>query len=438
MTTFQKVTGAIAAVLLAILMAIGLFAYTQQIKIVNVADWNAGTRELRLAATMPQCSCLTLSARKERSSAGKVADLISRLTTGHLAKEKTPDLDHLALVVRRRGVVGADKVRVLSSLQNQWIFAFDWAGAELGEYYALQGYETEAKDNTHIKEGSAPVDLSAIFDMNATEPRSCQTITCPFDDLEMDAALGTNIGQNEIETAFTGVRIGRANRVIEAQATGKYRGAPGDCGCMLLQIISAPVRLTASLNASQLGDLTFTEKDTLVAIPFDYATTRGSDFYVISASAIQDSVASNDVNLGGKIARSYTDRPITNYVRLVGQLDGMECRDDAAVYTIGSMNSGTTQLEVTNQPSTNASISSGTKQPSGQPVQPGTTPLPPVVTPERLPPCTYQEGVSSGHVEGHMNLVGNAPKVHKTTTTSAAGLPSQAQPGASTPGKQGQ
>jgi hypothetical protein len=372
---------------------VGVTLYQNQITIEEIAVWDDRGNELRLAATMPSCGCLTL---KPTGSAMPEMILAARLNDSPGWFSQVP---------------------LKKPFPEALVFAFDWAGSDLGDRYQIQAFQLPPQSTasagpsttTSTEPGSAatssipadarPLDMSAHFTMEALPQRSCDDLQCRFGDLGLNKALAQNVGQNAVASSFTGVRVGRNNRVIEAQATGRHRGAPGDCGCMLLDVFGLPadgkLTLTSSISTTSAGDLTFRNAGALVRIPFDYGATRGDDAYVISVE-------------GG-------ERQITDYVRVLGQLDGMECSGSAAEF-LGIRGGTVGAVAGTGQIATNDSVTSAAPLPAAAP-----TAAPPILT----PPGALQTPVPSERFEilrlrcpykieggeGSMNLVRTATKL---------------------------
>jgi hypothetical protein len=183
----------------------------------------------------------------------------------------------------------------------------------VGSVYEVKGHPL--KPGTTEVDESVSLDMNALFTMDAVVQRSCSDIgrtSCPWTTLDLHQALGEHSVVDGTDSAFTGVRVSSSGRVLQAQATGRYRGAPGDCACMLLQVI-APVTLEATLDNASRGQLRLDQPGVLVGIPFDYAGPRGDQFYSLKTT-------SGDA--------------VTDYVRVMGELDGMTCEADAARFKV--------------------------------------------------------------------------------------------------------
>jgi hypothetical protein len=391
---FRMAFWLVLAAILAVAGYVVVKVYQNRIKIEEIAVWDGRANELRLAATMPSCGCLTL---KPTGSQMPEMILAARLNDSPTWFSQVP---------------------VRKPFPDSLVFAFDWAGSDLGDRYQIQAFElpkptsgssdapstktSPGADSTaasSIPAGALPLDMSAHFEMEALPQRSCDEVQCRFGDLGLNKALAENVGQNAVASSFTGVRVGRNNRVIEAQATGRHRGAPGDCGCMLLDVFGLPadgkLTLTSSISGTIAGDLTFRKAGALVRIPFDYGGTRGDDTYVISVE-------------GG-------ERQITDYVRVLGHLDGMECSGSAAEF-LGIRGGTGGAVAATGQAVTSDSVTSSTRLPAGAPTAAPTVITPPGAQQTPVPPerfdvlrlrCPYKiEGV-----DGTMNLVRTATKL---------------------------
>lgn len=437
-----------AALLFMGMVGVVMFAYTRQVKVVNIAEWSSANRELRLAATMPMCSCLALT-KATPTRTRRMTRAVRRLLALRLESEALhEDYGDIALVARRAGAPDAPAIKNLSSAESQWSFAFDWAGSELGDYYSVQAYRT--RDGTRKQLVGRPLDLDMLFDIDASESRTCEWLTCSFGDLLMNQALGDQVGQNTVAAAFTGVRVVRDGRVIEAQATGKSRGAPGDCGCMLLEVFNAPVKLSATLNGANRGELVFNfdpsqpDQRARVLIPFDFAGRSGEDYYVISALAptvVVSQQTGQRFNLGpgaGQIQETtralteqFTERQIEDYVRVLGQLDGMRCESDAARFVLSKDSGPPSAAQVTTdtaqamQPATTAAQPQQPAAPQAtQPAPQSTLPSMSAARSLSIISCPYEIENIKGRIEGSMKLTAVA-----TLETPAASASSNVDPG---------
>ena len=393
---FRVASWLVLAAILATGGYVALKLYQNQIKIEQIAVWDGLGDQLHLAATMPSCACLTLTPTEPESEMPEVI----------LAARLNDSPDWFA------------KVHVRKPFPDTLVFAFDWAGSDLGDRYTVQAFapdptKTSTSSGATSSEGvSAPfsipgfkrIDMSAYFAMSALPQRSCDEVQCRFGDLGLNRALSENVGQNAIAASFTGVRTGRNNRVIEAQATGRHRGAPGDCGCMLLDVFRLPankeLRLAASISGTSAGNLIF-NKAGLVRIPFDYGGTRGEDAYVINMEA----------------GEGETERQIADYVRVLGHFDGMECSGSAAEFLNVSGGTGGA-MAATGQAITNASVTDATRLPAGAPAAAPTVLTPPGAAQTTLPPGQFDDILRlrcpykiEGAVGQTMSLVRTATKL---------------------------
>jgi hypothetical protein len=294
--------------------------------VVNVADWDPKTRALKLAAPMPSCACLTLRPRDRSAVVPQISHLWSRITGLRFGRDPLLDPKDVILVSRlNQGTTMGQMALRHTEVKGTWAFAFDWAGSAIGSNYEVRAYgvkeEVDAAGGKHLvpDQDVGPLDMNAMFTMTALLEKGCveqELNECPWGDLALNGATGSAIGQNNIESSFSGVRFARQDRVLEAQATGKYRGSPGDCGCMLLQTIRAPFTLSGAMSGTALGQLVIGQAGTLLGIPYDYAGPRGDAFYELTVN-------------GG-------DERVSDYVRVLGELDGMECLSDAATFTLAS------------------------------------------------------------------------------------------------------
>lgn len=439
MSRLRTFSALITAAVLVFTLSVIVFAYTRQVKIVNVAEWNSGAREVRLAATMPMCSCLTLS-RPSQATMQRLARAGRRLQWS--GSDGIDDYGRIAITTRQRGG-SAQNVQRLDGNESQWSFAFDWAGAELGDYYTLQAHLLNDKNQVDVNSG--PLDMDQVFDISASESRSCEKLTCPFGDLLMNQALGESIGRNKSQTPFTGVRIGRGNRAIEAQAAGRNSGAPGDCGCMLIQVIKAPLKLSATLNGVSRGELTFNTAGAMVRIPFDFAGLLGDNYYVISATAperIRPAAASGEPSDAAPIpstglaqqqstqyvrelSEQFTERQITEYVRILGQLDGMQCHKSEAQFVASNTRASDVQAFGPTIPTAPSVPSSNTQTGDVQASGPPAPTLDDAIAAAGLGiTCPYSIPNIKDKVEGYMDLVAvadrrdpQAPPPTSATTT---------------------
>lgn len=317
--TFGRAVSLLTALLAGVVVYILVVVSLNQVRVVNIADWDNRTRTLRLAAPMPSCACMTLSTRNRDSAGTRATHVWDRLRALRFGADPLPDPKDIALVARIDGGGGSVGSMLLgkSAGAESWTFAFDWAGAQIGSFYGVQAFGLK-KDGT-VDPKAGPLDMNALFWMDAVPHPSCtqaELEECPWRDLHLNKAMGEAVGQNEVAASFTGVRIEREDRVIEAQATGKFRGALGDCGCMLLQVLKAPTTLTASSSGVHLGQLSLGQVGEFFAIPFDYVSTKGDKYYELT------------VNDGSE--------KVTTSLRLIGHLDGMDCQEKAATIAMTS------------------------------------------------------------------------------------------------------
>lgn len=281
--------------------------YRNQIDIVDIADWEESRRELHLAAIMPSCACLAMTPIGDLSTGARPWSLWDRVRSLEIdLGEKVPYEDiHLVAWLNDAGQpIG---MRRLRADETFWTFAFDWAGSQLGDHYQVQAFR-DANGSPDFAAG--PLEIDEYFRLDASPQRSCAEVTCPFDTLQLNRALGEHVGQDTVATTFSGVRVARNDHVIELQATGRARGAPGNCGCTLLHVLQ-PVSLRGTLNGRDVGSLRF-EQPALVRVPFDDGGPQGTDYYTLTVE-------------GGDVV-------ITDYVRVLGQLDGMTCGPTEAVF----------------------------------------------------------------------------------------------------------
>jgi chaperonin cofactor prefoldin len=224
-------------------------------------------------------------------------------------------------------------------------FAFDWAGTDIGDFYEVKAYDTEGET----------VDFGARFELSAEPGQPCDGTVCSFKLPGLDRGLNATVGQNDVRSQFAGATTARGDRAIEVVASppvqvtpeskpipgAPVQGAPtqiaptqiaptlgvptpgsptqggvtqGGCGCLLLQV-REDVTLKARLRETSRGYLNL-KKGSLETIAFDYGSLAG-DRYVITAE--DDS------------------RPISDFVRIVGQLDRMGCTKDWAVFEPGTL-----------------------------------------------------------------------------------------------------
>ncbi len=308
--TFRTALSLFAALLAVVAIFILVVLHMSREKVVNIADWDSRSRTLQLAAPEPKCGCIEMSPRDRSSLSIKAVYYWDRAKSLRFGSDPMPDAKDIALVGRdnRSGALTGTMKLGEPNASGAWGFAFDWAGESLGSYYAVQAFPMKAGK---VDYSTGPLDMNALFWMKALT-QACndwRIDECSWGDLQMHHAVGGPVGQNAIETSFTGVRLARDNMVIEAQATGKYRGARGNCGCMVVEVQRVPVTLSAGMNGASMGQLNFTQPG-VVSIPFDYAGPMGSDFYELR------------VNSG--------DERVSNYVRLVSHFDGMACGPTAA------------------------------------------------------------------------------------------------------------
>jgi hypothetical protein len=341
-----------------VILYVGYRIYNNAIRVVEVADYNHQT--LTLAATMPDCGCLSFARRDATTSWRERLTLALR---GHIrplwsdpwapTKVEGQPEQYMAVKLEAR-VNGGSTVIGTFDLKNTdkgpWLFAFDWAGSRVGDHYEVQG-TTAGK----------PIDLDVYFRIVVEDVQQpCDDLSCRFGSLNLNKGQPVVAG-NAAEAPVTGARFARNNTVIEAAASPD----PG-CGCMILQSL-APVELSAKLGVEDKGVLKM-QTGALVKIPFDSASNTGRSSYVITARGLDQQLADLP-GLTSEQSRAYAiestkatapSEDISKYVRILGQLDWMHCGASGAAFTQpsaegGRASSGTTGTSTSGQPSASSS-----------------------------------------------------------------------------------
>lgn len=209
---------------------------------------------------------------------------------------------------------------------------FDWAGPENSDFYQIAVFDTvegrqtkdltkgsqDAWDKGHLSRIKDYLDISSAADIEVP----CNE-TCEFGSLGMNRVYNAHLRQGGVETHEPGVHVRKNGHVIEAAASSSEQRAM--CGCVLLRNISEhDVTLESTLHGIELGRMTIPKRQQR-AIAFDDAGGRPNDVYTIAAVSVDAMAPTGGAGVAGQSSNGPGALRIADYLRVIGQLDLMEC-----------------------------------------------------------------------------------------------------------------
>lgn len=243
--------------------------------------------------------------------------------------------------IRSRERAGSQPIELVSWLQATEIgsfilqpeaearFGYDWGGLDNSDTYTIEAYRLEPDGAGGYRRAANP--MTPFFDFienRGTNDADCKKMDCSFGTLRMDRVVNEGTAGGQPVTKRDGVDYTAGGTQIAASAS------PGTCGCMLISNSSPDkkaVTLRSSFHARQEGVMEIpwdasTERQPVFLIGFDWAGTEDQDRYLINALGV-----SENANVIGDPTKTLVAQ---DYIRIIGQMDQLECSADGAVLNL--------------------------------------------------------------------------------------------------------
>jgi hypothetical protein len=260
---------------------------------------------LQLSAMMPRCGCITL---QSVGTDNQAIELVSKIHDTEIGSLLLP---------------AGEGVRV----------GFDWAGAENNVVYTIEGYHLKPNGRGGFIRAPQPLTpLSAYLERSNHTDVVCRASDCAFGTLRMDRELNAASVGGQPASRQAGVEYMNGGQQIWAASS------PNSSGCMMITNINPaakPVILRSALHAQDEGSMEIgwdstTSRQPVVLVGFDSAGTEEEDYYLLTALAID---ASGNAGADQALATKASTRAVRaeDHIRIVGQMDRLECSAEGAV-----------------------------------------------------------------------------------------------------------
>jgi hypothetical protein len=243
---------------------------------------------VHIGALLCLLTAFTSCARREKVHHGvEVVDGGMRLRVASLGscgcvtlqnKTKEPR-EAIALVAAFKGAgIGVQVLEPDKSVRAR----FDWAGRDGDDVYDIIAYSVtrKVKDkagkdtdaNVRVNFAETSIDVGGVIDTRCNDEDSCE-----YGSLNMNRAAAAPAGQDAVQTSQRGVHAVKDDEVLEVAAARER------CGCVVLRNESSEsLYLTATLRGTPVGGMRLVPNADRY-IGFDWAGDLGQDIYVISA-----------------------------------------------------------------------------------------------------------------------------------------------------------